>query len=266
MLCISSTSKQTAEAFTKARLTGGSLANYPGPAPSTLTEAYAIQDFAIRLWPHKVAGWKVGGIGGETAKELNQTKLAGPVFNNQIYKSNGSRVNMPVFSDGFAAIEGEFVIIVKTDAPADKLNWSLEEARYFVGAIHMGVEVASSPFAGINDMGPQVTISDFGNNNGLIIGQELPDWEHSKLEDWAIETIIDGQKVGYAMPPDPLISFRFILENAARRGMPLKKDMAITTGAITGVHQAFSGQSSTVKCSRVNDIELALVPAANEEA
>ena len=40
----------------------------------------------------------------------------------------------------------------------------------------------------------------------------------------------------------------------------LKKGMAITTGAITGVHQAFSGQSSTVKCSGVDDIELALIP------
>jgi len=126
--------------------------------------------------------------------------------------------------------------------------------------VHMGVEIASSPFPDINNMGPLVTISDFGNNNGLIIGDKLPGWAKSKLEDWSVETIIDGKSFGTATPPGPMLSFRFVLENTARRGMPLKKGMAITTGAITGVHQAYSGQTSTVTCSKVFDIDMLLVP------
>lgn len=244
--------------FTKARLSRQGLTEYPGKTPETLQQAYAIQDAAIKLWPHKIGGWKVGGIGGDHASKLKATKLAGPVFEDQIYKSNAEGIDMPVFADGFAAVEGEIVIFVGMDAPKDKFEWTLEDAENYVGSVHIGVEIASSPFPQINDLGPLVTISDFGNNNGLIIGPKLPNWEDSKLTDWVVETIIEDQSMGTATPPGPLESFRFLLENTARRGMPLKKGMAITTGAITGVHQAFSGQSSIVKCSRVEDIKLAL--------
>ena len=250
-----------AEAFTQARHERKAITEYPGEAPQSLEDAYAIQDAAIKLWPHKVAGWKVGGIGGDYATTLKETKLAGPVFENQIYKSDGKLIEMPVFADGFAAVEGEIVIFVAKDTPADKVDWTLEDAEDYVGAVHMGVEIASSPFPKINDMGPLVTISDFGNNNGLIIGQELSNWKDSSLTDYVVETIIENESLGTATPPGPLASFRFLLENAARRGMPLKEGMAITTGAITGVHQAFSGQSSTVKCSGVHDIEIALIPS-----
>lgn len=257
---MSFTPQNIAKSFTNARLSGGCISEYPGALPQTLEEAYAIQDAAIKLWPHKIGGWKVGGIGGVFAEQLNATKLAGPVFENQIFYSEDSRLNMPVFADGFAAIEGEIVVIVKSDAPVDKVDWTLEEAHDYVGVVHIGVEIASSPFPEINELGPLVTISDFGNNNGLIIGPELPNWNETSLTDWVVETIIENKSLGTAPPPDPLESFRFLIENAARRGMPLKKDIAITTGAITGVHQAYSGQSSIIKCSGVNDIELALVP------
>jgi len=105
-----------------------------------------------------------------------------------------------------------------------------------------------------------VTISDFGNNNGLIVGSELSDYDETKLENWDVETIINGNSMGVKSPPGPLLSFRFVLQNTARRGMPLKKGMAITTGAITGVHQAYSWDTSEITCTGAADIKLALVP------
>ena len=252
-------SEAIAKAFTDARLKGGSIRNYPGQVPEDLNEAYAIQDAAIKFWPQDIAGWKIGGIGGDYAVRFNEIKLAGPVFGNQVYRDVGQTIDMPVFADGFAAIEPELVFIVKKDAPIDKTDWTIEEAKDYVGKVHIGVEIASSPFPDINDMGPLVTISDFGNNNGLIIGEELTSWHGSSLSDWTVETIIESKSVGTTTPPDPMTSFRFVLENTARRGMPLKKDMPITTGAITGVHRAYSGQTSTIKCSGAADINLRLV-------
>lgn len=250
-----------AQAFTQARLKATGLPEYPGTPPANLEEAYAIQDAAIDMWPEKVAGWKIGGIGGDYAVKLGATKLAGPVYENQIYKTAGAIIDMPVFAEGFAAIEPEIVIIVSKDAPADKTDWSIEDAHDYVGDVHIGVEIASSPFPEINNMGPLVTISDFGNNNGLIIGQKLSTWTETEPEDWVVETIIEGKSVGVTKTPSPMESFRFILENTARRGRPLKKGMAITTGAITGVHQAYTGNSSTIHCSNAEDITLKLVTA-----
>lgn len=257
-----STSKNThqiATAFVNARHSTKGIETYPGDVPQTLDEAYAIQDAAIKLWPHKIGGWKIGGIGAPHSDTLGATKLAGPVFENQIYSVVGSHIDMPVYAEGFAAIEPEIVVIVNSDQPADKATWTLEEAADMVERMHIGVEIASSPFPEINDMGPLVTISDFGNNNGLIIAEELENWKDAFTTERVVETIIDAESVGVTNPANPLIAFRFLLENVAARGMPLKKGMAITTGAITGVHRAFTGQSSTIHCSDVADIELALV-------
>ncbi|HBF91838.1 MAG TPA: 2-keto-4-pentenoate hydratase, partial [Hyphomonas atlantica] len=79
---------------------------------------------------------------------------------------------------------------------------------------------------------------------------------------WPFETLIDGQTVGTGdasgIPGGPIESFRFMLENSARRGMPLKKGMAITTGAVTGVHAAHVGQKAVIKTHGARDIDLRL--------
>lgn len=262
MIKSSTAEMTTPQAFTSARRDSVGLSKYPGDIPKTLEQAYQIQEEAINLWPHDIAGWKIGGIGPDHQEVLGAAKLAGPVFENQIYMSEaGSVIEMPVFADGFAAIEPEIVFIVAKDAPPNKTDWTQDEAADYIGKVHIGVEIASSPFPEINDMGPLVTISDFGNNNGLIIGDELSNWKSSALEAWSVETIIEGKSVGVTTPPGPLESFRFILENTARRGRPLKTGMAITTGAITGVHQAYAGQSSTIHCTGATDIHLKLVPS-----
>ena len=42
-------------------------------------------------------------------------------------------------------------------------------------------------------MGPIAVISDFGNNNGLVLGAPIPDWRSSGFEDWDVVTLIDGR-------------------------------------------------------------------------
>ncbi len=37
----------------------------------------------------------------------------------------------------------------------------------------IGIEIASSPLQNINDYGPAVVASDFGNNAGLLLGAEV---------------------------------------------------------------------------------------------
>ena len=52
-------------------------------------------------------------------------------------------------------------------------SWTDAEAADMVGALHIGVEPASSPLATINELGPAVVVSDFGNNAGLLLGPEV---------------------------------------------------------------------------------------------
>jgi 2-keto-4-pentenoate hydratase len=254
-----------ASAFVQARLSAQAIATYPGGMPDAPSDAYAIQDQAINAWPEPVFGWKVGRINGDDIGRYGTDRLAGPIFPSQIVVAGGSCIDMPVFLNGFAAVEGECVIIAGDDAPTGKTDWTRDEAIELIGAIHAGIEIASSPFPGINDFGPLVTISDFGNNFGLVIGDEIPNWQKLALHEWRFETLLDGVSLGSATPDSipggPVESFRFMLENAARRGLPLRKGAPISTGAITGVHVAGISQTAIVKAAGARDIEVRLTQA-----
>ncbi len=252
-------------AFVTARRAATALADYPGAPPQSLDEAYRIQNDAIGLWPTAIAGWKVGRITGEAAQRLGADRLSGPVFKERVVTASGKTIDMPVFADGFAAVEAECILVVGADAPADKFDWTIDEAREMVSTVRLGVEIASSPFPGINDAGSLVTISDFGNNHGLILGEPLPGWHSFPLADWKMQTIIDGAEAGSAAPDSipggPLESFRFLLENTARRGLLLKSGMLISSGAVTGVHEVEIGQHAIVRMAGLADIAVRFVAA-----
>lgn len=256
-----------AAAFVEARLAGRAVPSYPGDMPVSIAEAYDIQNDAIRLWPDKVSGWKVGRINPPFDAVFGTDRLAGPIFSRQISHAGTGAETVHVIPGGFGAIEGEIVIEVGADAPAQKYEWTLEEASELAGILRIGAEVASSPLAAINDHGPLVTISDFGNNNGLILGAEIPGWRSAKPADWYLRTLIDGTEVGAAdataIPGGPFESFRAVLEICARRGLPIRRGMQISTGAVTGVHAIRPGQIAHIEMAGLPVIECAVRTAAS---
>jgi 2-keto-4-pentenoate hydratase len=116
-----------------------------------------------------------------------------------------------------------------------------------IDRVHVGIEIASSPLATINALGPPVIVSDFGNNNGLLVGPEIADWRHSDFADWPVSMLIDGVKVGVgsavAFPDGPVGSVRFLLNLMARRGIALNEGCWVSSGAISGVPDVLPGQS-----------------------
>ncbi|MGQ0588294.1 MAG: 2-keto-4-pentenoate hydratase [Sphingosinicella sp.] len=232
--------------FLAARRAAAGLADYPGDFPATLDEAYAIQDEAIAAWGRPVIGWKVGRVPPPLIDRFGTDRLAGPIFTAERPAGNGGTVEMPVFAEGFAAGEAEFLLQIGTAPAAGKGGFSLIEAAALIDAVHVGIEIASSPLGAINALGPIAVISDFGNNNGMVIGSEIPDWRASGFEDWEVTTLIDGETVGTgraATFPDGAIgAARFLFELMTRRGIALVPGQWISSGAVTGVHDARPGQ------------------------
>lgn len=227
--------------FVQARLAARPLAQFPGTLPADLDAAYRVQDAAIALWPTAVVGWKVGWIPEPFASRYGEERLVGPIFSCSLREARGSHaVETPVYAGGFAAIEGEFVFRLAHDAPPDRVDWTPESAAALVAGLHLGMEIASSPLATINDLGAAAIVSDFGNNAGLVLGPEIPDWRARDPATLICECRIDGRTVGRggaaSLPGGPLAALAFALQRNARRGRPLRAGQLITTGASTGVH------------------------------
>lgn len=235
-----------AEAFVGARRDGRALHAYPGAAPEDLAAAYRIQSHAIRLDGRHIAGWKVGRIFPPDDARLRSNRLAGPIFAGSVASAtDGDVPEMPVFADGFAAVEAEFLLHV---APgfAGPVPHDDTTTRAVLDEVRLGIEIASSPYPRINADGPAVTASDFGNNHGLVLGPALADWRSTDLCGIEVTMMIDDAIVGRAdaraMLDGPYGAVRFLLANLAARGIDASGGLWVSTGAVTGVHPVHPGQ------------------------
>lgn len=237
------------DAFLDARRNGRSLPGFPGDIPDDLVAAYAVQDAAIDRWPDPVVGWKVGYIAPEKRDASGDERLLGPVFRAHLQQA-GEATSFEVFDGGFGAIEAEFVLRLDADAPVDKTAWTPDEAAALPATLFIGLEVASSPLATINQLGPRVVVSDFGNNNGLVVGGEIADWTMLDETTLTAESWIDDTRVGTGgattLPGGLRAAFAFALSRSARRGRPLRRGELIATGNATGIHDILPGQRARV--------------------
>jgi 2-keto-4-pentenoate hydratase len=255
-----------AERFVAARLAATPLAAYPGTIPPDMDSAYRCQDEAIALWPDEVVGWKVGWIGEEQQRIYREERIVGPIFRRGVRIIRlDEEVEFTVYRGGFAAVEAEYVFRLASDAPADKVAWTDGEAESLVAALHIGVEPASSPLATINELGPAVVASDFGNNAGLLLGPEVGDWRRRLEEGMTCETFIEGRSVGKGgtnrLPKGPLGALAFALTRCARRGRPLRAGCLISTGAASGIHDILTGQRSALVFDGIGTLRCRAVAA-----
>lgn len=258
-----SATSPVARAFVGARRAGCALDGYPGPRPESLQAAYAIQDEAIAAWPDRIAGWKLGRINPPHDTDFRAGRLAGPIFSRNIWTAGHTPTRFGVIEGGFAAVEAEYVLELGQTAP-DRDDWTAASVEPLVSRAFIGVEIAGSPFAGINDHGPAVTASDFGNNAGLILGGEIAGWRE-RLSGLTCAMAIDGVIVGRggaaSIPGGPLDSLAFLLNLLNRRGRRLEAGQLVSTGAATGVHDILAGQSAGADFGPDGRIDCLAVPA-----
>lgn len=237
--------QKAAARFVEARRAAQGFSDFPGPIPTDLDAAYRIQQAAIASWGDRIAGWKVGRIQPHLVEQLGAERFMGPIFADSVSRAAETNV-FPMTAGGSALFEAEVVILANADAPADKVQWTCEEAAELIGAVHVGIEVAGSPLATINDLPTTASIAGFGNNNGLILGAEVVDWRERGWDGIICRTTIDGVLVRESsaamVPGGPLEVFAYALGEAARRGVPLCRGDCISTGAITGTPAIKIGQ------------------------
>lgn len=241
-------SLQVARRFVSARLAATALPGYPGPMPPDLDTAYARQDAAIGLWPDRLVGWKVGRIPEVWIEPLGEDRLMGPVFARQRrHLAPGESAVLAVIPGGFAAVEAEYIYVLGADADPAR-RYTPDAAAELVDALHIGIELAGSPLATINELGPAVVVSDFGNNAGVFLGPVITDWRERDPDGLRCSTWVEGVEVGRGgasfLPGGPLTALAFALNRAARRGRPLRRGMLVSTGAATGIHDIRAGQSA----------------------
>ena len=263
--------KEIASRLVAARRHVQPLGDFPGVIPADLESAYKIQDAAIELCARReIGGWKVGRIPPALEDGFGIDRLAGPIFADTIVQADsGATCDMPIFEGGFAAIEAEFVAVVDRDAPGDKRVWSTDESLDMIADLRIGLEIASSPLARINDLGPPVVVSDHGNNFGLVVGPSIENWRTRPLDSMRCSTSVNDTDVGdggaFTLTGGFVRSVQFLLELAARRGKPLRAGDMIATGQTTGIHDVKVGETGTTDFGDDGRLSVRLIAATADE-
>jgi len=232
----------TAAALIHARRTATKLAEFPGPIPATLGDAYALQRAVLRGIGGAVLGWKIGRIPTPDVARLGCDRLAGPILD----IAQGGSGEARVFPGGAGAVEAEFMMRlahVPGGPPADD-----DAARLLVDRVCAGIEVASSPVRTIHDTAPFGIIADLGINNGNLLGPEFG--RDDGFDELEIVTRIDGAVVGTGRACDvldgPFGALRFLLDLHFAGTVKVAAGQWISAGAITGVHTITVGQVAEV--------------------
>ena len=257
------------ERLLEARTEALALPAFPGQLPSDTQTAYTIQYRSISSWPDVVSGWKVGGISPVFREQFLANRLAGPIFKSQTINAlNSEAVNATVFEDGFAAVEAEFVIRTAVPLSPNEPAKTIEELKNCVASIHMGVEIASSPLADINELGPGAIIADFGNNAGLIVGPQIVDWCERASDDIDISVSINGVEAGAtrtSIEDDAFAAFEFLSALSSARGIELPAGTLVTCGALSGIHDVEIGDQATVMFKGIGTLDVKVAKRESAE-
>jgi 2-keto-4-pentenoate hydratase len=171
---------------------------------------------------------------------------------------------MPIYPQGFSAVEAEYVFELQRDA-GEATDWTAQNVGEVIASVRLGIEIASSPLATINDLGPAVIASDFGNNAGLVVGPPFADWRSALQTAAHCQCLLDGVVVGTggaaSIAGGPLAGLAFALNRNARRGRALRAGELVTTGAATGVHPVRPGQLAVARFGAAGEISCQLVAA-----
>ena len=255
-----------ARSFVAARRAARPLAAFPVRLPEVLDDSVAVQEEALALTGETIAGWKVAMVPPNLRVRLRADRLAGPVDARSVVRlPRGGTAEVAVYDGGFAALEAEFVVVLGHDLRPGPGGFDVDRVRAAVASIHAGVEVASSPYAGLNDLGPLAVVCDHGNNAGVVVGPEIIGWRD--LPDTALgsRTRIDGVTMGTgsaaSIPGGPLGAVAWLAAHLASRDRRLVAGDIVSTGMTTGVHPVRPGATGQVNFFGAPPLDLAVVAA-----
>ncbi|MCC6828042.1 MAG: fumarylacetoacetate hydrolase family protein [Novosphingobium sp.] len=254
--------RAVARTFAEKRRAATGFDAFPGAMPADLATAYAMQAAAMAEWDRPLAGWKIGRIAGELAEQTGENRFVGPVFTDSVQAADmAGSTAFPAIPAGFAALEAELVAVVGNAESRD--DWTAEACAPAIAAWHIGIEVAGSPYAGIQDAGALATIAGFGNNIGLILGPKVAIADPAAM---VAAVTIDGsevaRKAASELPGGPLAAVAFALNRLHRMGIALPAGTLLSTGAITGVHAVTPGQQCSAAFAQGGTIACTVIPLA----
>lgn len=233
---------QAAEALIEARAGNQPLTAFPaGTAPSSVEEAFAIQDAILTLTGDHIGAWKVGpasDVFPPTCAAIAATR----VLHSPARLSRSLRLK---------AVECEVAFRLGRDMPPRDGPYTANDARAAVTNAMVAIEAVETRYDGWPVKDPLWALADSQSNEALIISKEIPLSDVASLDDLIAElhlgTIKKPADKGFP-GGDPFGLIAWLAGHLATRApvlanRGLKEGDIITTGSWNGVDFAQDGMT-----------------------
>jgi 2-keto-4-pentenoate hydratase len=255
--------ERLAQDLAEAWRTGGTIPLPPtGDAPTTRSEAYAIQDRMAELIGTRVAGWKVGAtVRAVQLFEGHDGPLPGRIFADRCFDSPAE---IPASLFRGQKVECEFAFRLTRDLPNGKGPIRLEALADAL-TFHPAIELAATRYAPGTGNRAATTfdgIADNGTGGAAVLGPAVEDWQSLPFETMEIEARIDGsppiQTYTGAYRRDPVAIVAETFSDLQARGVVLDAGTCVLTGSLTLPTSIRRGQTLVARFADLPPISLAL--------
>jgi 2-keto-4-pentenoate hydratase len=247
-------------ALREARLSGGKLADYPGPMPSSMAEAFEIQS-AVRTsigWSH--AGWKIGCTSERAQKALRTDgPFPGPIYRERLFPSG---THVKTLASNSRTTEPEIAFTMARDLPARDKEWSVDEVLDAVATVHPSIEIVNPRLPkGFNDV-VEWYVADGGLSHALVLGQGIKPLKRADYARITNRVSLNGVSKYSGIASNalggPELALTWLANNLVAKGLFLQTGDVVTTGVITEVFDTEIGDFVKASYDLIGDVSVQL--------
>ncbi len=248
-----------ARRLSTARENGDVVANEDVVAPTTMPDAYAIQDEVVRLLGHPIRAFKVGSTSKEAQRVLGTSEPGScPVPAPYLYESP-ARIAIALAQT--PAVEGEFAFRLGRDLPAREAAYGRAEVVEAIDAVAGAIEVVGTRIAGgLTGKGRYLVTADSGANIALVVGAWSACPQGMDLTAHRVAMAINGGPAGEGDGAralgDPINVMVWLANQQSKRGRGLTRGMCVSTGTCTGLDPVRLGDNARAEFGAFGAVEI----------
>lgn len=228
--------------------------------PTDLESAYAIQALLVdSLLPD---GAEAVGYKCACTSEIAQQALRidRPVFGRLLsHTTSASGVALPAEGFTHRVMEAEFGIRIGRDVDGRDGGHTAESIIPFVDAVIPAIEIVDYRYADWT-VGALAVAADNAIHGWWIQGEPVTDWQGLDLAATEVTASVNGEVVtrgsGANALGHPLSVVAWLADELPRFGRQLRRGDLVTTGVVTDVFEAGSGDAVTAEFAGLGTVEL----------
>lgn len=226
-------------------------------APSSIAEAYAIQEAMTRELGAEVAGWKVGLIPGVQVTHA-------PIYREACL---ASPAHVSLSAHDIAVIEGEVAFVLARPLPVRTQPHALEDVKDAVGTVCAAIEIGAPRLRNFMTAPLAHKIADNVGNGAVILGTGTRTFGQLDLGTLRVRLVVGDETVtdlvGGNSAGDPWAAL-LALANSPHRQQPLRVGQIVISGTCTGIYDARPDIVARVVFEALGEAHVALGLAPTE--